>query len=79
MIAGLSKTIPPLCKPTTRELIRKDKHTRIHHFMHIINIKWREKEIIGVIVQGFTCLALQTAQNLAFEGLEYYPMPTRLN
>jgi hypothetical protein len=34
MTIGLSKTILPICKPTTREMIRNDKHTRIHHFMH---------------------------------------------
>jgi hypothetical protein len=47
--------------------------------MHCINSKYCEKERIGVIDQGFTCLATQTAQNLALEGLEDYLMTTHLN
>jgi hypothetical protein len=47
--------------------------------MHCTNSKYSEKERIGVIDQGFTCLAAQTAQNLAPKGLEDYPMTTRLN
>jgi hypothetical protein len=35
-----------------------------------------EKERIGAIGQGFTCLTAQTAQSLAIEGLEDYPMTT---
>ena len=49
-----------------------------HYFMHEIISKQREKEIIGTIVQGFTCLAARTAQNLALEGLEDYPTSARL-
>jgi hypothetical protein len=37
-----------------------------------------EKERIGAIGQGFTCLTAQTAQSLALEGLEDYPMTTWL-
>jgi hypothetical protein len=44
--------------------------------MHCTNSKYSEKERIGVIDQGFTCLA---AQNLAPKGLEDYPMTMRLN
>jgi hypothetical protein len=38
--------------------------------MHDIIGKWREKEIIGVIVQGFTCLIhVATAQTLQLQDL----------
>jgi hypothetical protein len=47
--------------------------------MHCTNSKNSEKEKIGAIDQGFTCHAAQTAQNLALEGLEDYPMMTHLN
>jgi hypothetical protein len=46
--------------------------------MHCINSKYCEKEIIGAIDQGFTCLAPQIAQSLALEGLENYPTSARL-
>jgi hypothetical protein len=46
--------------------------------MHCINSKYREKERIGAIDQGVTCLTVQTAQSLPLEGLEDYPMMTRL-
>jgi hypothetical protein len=46
--------------------------------MHCINSKHREKERIGAIDQGFTCLAAQIAQSLALEGLENYPTSARL-
>jgi hypothetical protein len=36
-------------------------------------VKERER-IVGAIVQGVTCLAAQTAQNLALEDLEDCPM-----
>jgi hypothetical protein len=42
--------------------------------MHCINSKYSEKERIGDIDQGFTCLVAQTAQSLPLEGLEDYPM-----
>jgi hypothetical protein len=61
------------------KIMRKGKQHRIHYFLHCINSKYREKERIGAIDQGFTCLAAQTAQNLALEGLEDYPMTTHLN
>jgi hypothetical protein len=32
---------------------------------------------VDAIVQGFTCLATQTAQNLLLKGLEDYPTSTR--
>jgi hypothetical protein len=59
--------------------MRNGKQPRIYYFLHCINSKYREKERIGAIDQGFTCLAAQTAQNLALEGLEDYLMMTRLN
>jgi hypothetical protein len=46
--------------------------------MHCINSKYCEKERIGAIDQGFTCLVAQIAQNLALEGLENYPTSARL-
>jgi hypothetical protein len=46
--------------------------------MHCINSKYCEKERIGAIDQGFTCLAPQIAQSLALEGLENYPTSARL-
>jgi hypothetical protein len=46
--------------------------------MHCINSKYSEKERIGDIDQGFTCLVAQTAQSLPLEGLEDYPMLARL-
>jgi hypothetical protein len=58
--------------------IRESKQPIIRYFMHCINSKYGEKEIIGAIDQGFTCLAAQIAQNLALEGLENYPMSARL-
>jgi hypothetical protein len=79
MIAGLSKSILPICKPTSRIHIRESKQPILHHFMHCTNSKYSEKERIGVIDQEFTCLATQTAQNLDLEGLEDYPMMMRLN
>jgi hypothetical protein len=60
------------------KIMRKGKQPRIHYFLHCINSKYREKERIGAIYQGFTCLAAQIAQSLALEGLENYPTPTRL-
>jgi hypothetical protein len=59
--------------------MRNGKEPRIQYFLHCINSKYREKGRIGAIDQGFTCLAVQTTQNLALEGLEDYPMMTRLN
>jgi hypothetical protein len=47
--------------------------------MHCINSKLSEKERIGTIDKGFTCLAAQTTQRLALEGLEDYPMSACLN
>jgi hypothetical protein len=70
MTTGLSKAILPRQNPN--EIMRKGKQPRIQYFLHCINSKYREKERIGVIDQGFTCLAVQTAQNLALEGLEDY-------
>jgi hypothetical protein len=46
--------------------------------MHCINSKYYEKERIGAIDQGFTCLVAQIAQNLALGGLLNYPTSTRL-
>jgi hypothetical protein len=46
--------------------------------MHEIISKLSEKGIIGAIDQGFTRLAVETAQSLPLEGLEDYPMMTRL-
>ena len=46
--------------------------------MHEIISKYCEKGIVGAINQGFTCLAAQTAQSLALEGLEDYPTSARL-
>jgi hypothetical protein len=58
--------------------MRKGKQPRIHYFLHCINCKYREKERIGAIDQGFTCLAAQITQSLALEGLENYPTSARL-
>jgi hypothetical protein len=60
------------------KIMRKGKQPRIHYFLHWINSKNREKERIGAIDQGFTCLGAQIAQSLAFEGLENYPTSARL-
>jgi hypothetical protein len=79
MTVGLSKTILPICKPTSRVKIRESKQPRIHYSMHCINSKLSEKERIGTIDKGFTCLAAQTTQRLALEGLEDYPMSACLN
>jgi hypothetical protein len=49
-----------------------------HHFMHNINSKYNEKEVIGAIIQGFTCRATQTIQSLPLEGLESCPTSVRL-
>jgi hypothetical protein len=46
--------------------------------MQCINSKWSEKERIGAIDQGFTCLAARTAQNLVLVDLEDYPTMARL-
>jgi hypothetical protein len=46
--------------------------------MNCINSKYSEKERIGAIYQGFTSLAVRTAQNLPLVGLEDYPMSARL-
>jgi hypothetical protein len=46
--------------------------------MHCTNSKYCEKERIGAIDQGFSCLVAQIAQNLALEGLENYPTSARL-
>jgi hypothetical protein len=78
MTVGLSKAILPICKPTSRIHIRESKQPIIHYFMHCINSKYCEKEIIGAIDQGFTCLAAQISQSLALEGLENHPMSARL-
>jgi hypothetical protein len=56
----------------------KGKQPRTHYFLHCINSKYIEKERIGAIDQGFTCLAAQIAQSLALEGLENYPTSARL-
>jgi hypothetical protein len=77
MTAGQNKTILPICKPATREMIQKGKHTRIHHFMHGIMLIERDR-IVGNVDHGLTCLALQTGQSLALEGLEDCPMLVRL-
>jgi hypothetical protein len=50
-----------------------------HHFMHEIISKYSEKEIIGAIDQGLTCLAAQTAQSLVLANLKDCPMSARLN
>jgi hypothetical protein len=47
--------------------------------MHGINSRQSRKEIIGPIVQGFTCLAAQTAQSPAIAGLEGCSTPVCLN
>jgi hypothetical protein len=78
MTAGLSKAILPICKPTSRIHIRESKQPIIHYLMHCTNSKYCEKERIGAIDQGFTCLVAQIAQNLALEGLENYPTSARL-
>jgi hypothetical protein len=72
---GLSKSILPICKPTSRVRIRKGKQPRIHYFMQNINSKWSGKERIYAIDQGFTCLA---AQSLILADLEEYPTTMRL-
>jgi hypothetical protein len=46
--------------------------------MHCTNSKYSEKERIGAIDQGFTCLSAQIAQSLAVEGLENYLTSARL-
>jgi hypothetical protein len=79
MTAGLSKAILPIRKSTSRMQIRESKQPILHYFMRFTNSKYSEKERIGAIDEGFTCLAVQTAQNLAFEGLEDYPITTQLN
>jgi hypothetical protein len=58
--------------------MRNGKHAMTHHFMHDIISKKSKEEIICAIVQGFTCLAAQTAQNLVLEGLEDCPISVRL-
>jgi hypothetical protein len=64
MTAGLSKAILPICKLTSRVPIHESKQSRIHYFMHCINSKYNEKERIGAIDQGFTCLfPFATAQS----------------
>jgi hypothetical protein len=78
MTVGLSKSILPICKPTSRVQIREGKQSRIHYFMNCINSKYSEKERIGAIDQGFTCLATRTAQRLPLTDLEGCPMSTRL-
>jgi hypothetical protein len=60
------------------KIMRKGKRPRIHYFLHCINSKYREKERICAIDQGFTCLAAQISQSLALEGLENYPTLARL-
>jgi hypothetical protein len=60
------------------KIMQKGKQPIIHYFLHCINSKYREKERIGSIDQGFTCLAAQIAQSLALEGLENYPTSARL-
>jgi hypothetical protein len=56
MIVGLSKIILPICKPTSRVKIQESKQSRIHYFTPYINSKYSEKERIGAIDQGLTCL-----------------------
>jgi hypothetical protein len=60
------------------KIMQKGKQPRVHYFVHCINSKYREKERIGAIDQGFTCLATQIAQSLALEGLENYPTSAHL-
>jgi hypothetical protein len=79
MTMGLSKPILPICKLTSRVPIRESKQSRIHYFMHCINSKYSEKERIGDIDQGFSCLAARTAQSLPLVGLGDYPTLARLN
>jgi hypothetical protein len=76
--AGLSKAIRPICKPTSRVLIREGKQSRIHYFIHCINSKYSETERIDAIDEGFTCLTAQMAPILPLEGHEDYPMSARL-
>jgi hypothetical protein len=78
MTAGLSRAILAICKPTPTVKIQEGKHNRINYFMQNINNQSSEKERIGAIDQVFTCLAARTAQNLALEGLEDFPMSARL-
>jgi hypothetical protein len=54
-------------------MIQKGIHTRMHINIACRVVKERER-IVGAIVQGVTCLAAQTAQNLALEDLEDCPM-----
>jgi hypothetical protein len=77
--AGLSKAILPICKPTSRVKIWEGKQSRIHYFMQDINSKWSRKKRIGAIDQGFTCLAIRTAQSLPLAHLGDYPTLARLN
>jgi hypothetical protein len=67
MTAGLSKAI-----------LQESKQPIHHYFMHCTNSKYNEKERIGAIDQGFTCLAAQIAQSLALEGLENYATSARV-
>jgi hypothetical protein len=46
--------------------------------MHYINSKYSEKERIGAIDEGFTCLAAQTTQSLPLVGLEGCPTSAHL-
>jgi hypothetical protein len=69
MTARLRKAILPICKPTSMIHIRESKQPIIHNLMHCINSKYYEKERIGAIDQGFTCLVAQIAQNLTLGGL----------
>jgi hypothetical protein len=78
MTAGLSKAILPICKPTSRVKIQKSKQSRVPYFMHCINSKYSDKERIGVIDQGFTCLAARSTRNLSLEGLKDFPTLARL-
>jgi hypothetical protein len=50
--------ILPICKPTSRVKIWEGKQSRIHYFMHYVNSKYSEKQRIGTIDQGFTCLVV---------------------
>jgi hypothetical protein len=78
MTAGLRKAILPICKTTSRVYIWEGKQSRIHYFMHCISSKYSEKERIGAIDQGFTCLVVRTAQNLPPIDLEGCPTSTLL-
>jgi hypothetical protein len=48
----------------------KGKQPRIHYFLHCINSKYREKERIGAIYQGFTCLAAKLLKVLLLKALK---------